>query len=754
MMKIDSGIVKSVSNKELDMTKIPMDDSECFRKLNDLDVFGIFQFETRVAIGVIKEIGIHAFQDMYAATTLGRPDPLSGNLHVTYGRRKRNEEHWESVPVIADIFDQSFGLPIYQESCCIGETKVLTKEGEFSIKDVVENEDIDYVLCINDENDVVERKILQRHRPGKKEVFRLTLDNKKTITCTEDHKILTSNRGYIRAKYLEEDDDIVCNENNTSKLTIIEYMGFQETYDLGIEQYNNYIANGIVVHNSMLLARRLAGFSGGEANQLRKGLAKGKDNDDAMKKLKKLLGELKERSQESIKKGLISQEQLDDYITTLENFGGYGFNKCLSPETVVETENGLKLLSELKTGDTIKAPNTDFSEDEFVNVVDIINSGTKDLFEIELESGLSIRSTMDHKFLCKDLQTKSLSKITSENHEIMCNGSSMKSEKITSIKSVGKMPTIDITVNNHHHLFYANEGIITSNSHAVSYAMVAYWSLFLKTYFPIEFMVSLLNFTDLAKKDDKGTIVLKKYIQYAKKLKVTISPPNINTSNVKFSLDGGVIRWGLGMIKGLGPAAAEEAMNKRPYENLDDFLGKVEKRKLNKSKVVALMKCGAFDDFGDREYLINHYLGEIRKEKGYEFVKFGEEEKKKTEEDLLGMAISFSVMPKDTDYDKLTEYGISKLGNIEFMESGVFIGKIGQIKHKNSQKSGKPMLIVEISDDFDDKSFFVWEKDIELVESSLKTGHVMTIPLKRFDMDSDGCFYCGPFKDIVDLTDD
>ena len=485
MIKIEPGIVKSVSNEELDMVNVPMDDKECFRRLNNLDVFGIFQFETRTAVSVIKEIGISSFQDMYSATTLGRPDPLSGNLHVTYGRRKRDDEFWESIPVVANILDQSYGLPIFQES-------------------------------------------------------------------------------------------------------------------------------------SMVLARRLAGFSGSEANALRKGLAKGKDNPDAMRKLKQMLGEFKERAQESIKKELISQEQLDELISTLEKFGGYGFNK----------------------------------------------------------------------------------------------------------------------------------------SHAVCYAMVAYWSLYLKTYFPTEFMVSLLNFTDLAKKDEKGGVLLKKYIQYSKKLGLTIAPPNINTSDIKFSLEENTIRWGLGMIKGLGPAAVAEVLLKKPFDDFDDFLSKVEKRKLNKSKVITLIKCGAFDDFGDREYMINRYLGEIRKEKGYEFVLFGDEEKRKSEEDLLGMAISFSVLPK-MDYEKLeSEYGILRIGELDNVESGVFIGKIGEIKHKNSKKSGKPMLIVEFADDFDDRSFFVWEKDINFLEKSLITGHIMTVPLKKFDMDSDGCFYGGPQKDLVDLTEE
>ena len=52
----------------------------------------------------------------------------------------------------------------------------------------------------------------------------------------------------------------------------------------------------------------------------------------------------------------------------------------------------------------------------------------------------------------------------------------------------------------------------------------------------------------------------------------------------------------------------------------------------------------------------------------------------------------------------------------------------------------------------DDISFFVWENDIDFCEKNLIIGHIMTVPLRKFDMDSDGCFYCGPQKDLIDLS--
>jgi DNA polymerase III alpha subunit len=151
--------------------------------------------------------------------------------------------------------------------------------------------------------------------------------------------------------------------------------------------------------------------------------------------------------------------------------------------------------------------------------------------------------------------------------------------------------------------------------------------------------------------------------------------------------------------------------------------------------------------------LINYYLGEIRKEEGYEFVPFGDEEKRDAEEDLLGVAISFSMIPEEV-YEKIGDYDIFKIGDLPDVFEGSFLGVIGNVKKTNSKKSGKEMLIVSFADDFDNISFFVWEKDIPEIEKKLIIGHIMVIPLKKFDIDSDGCFFNGNIKNVIDLSEE
>ena len=83
------------------------------------------------------------------------------------------------------------------------------------------------------------------------DVIKLHLDDGKILKCTPDHKILTSNRGYVMAKDLTEVDDIITNIEKTknSKLIKIEISSNEDVYDITVPGNNNFFANGIAVHN-------------------------------------------------------------------------------------------------------------------------------------------------------------------------------------------------------------------------------------------------------------------------------------------------------------------------------------------------------------------------------------------------------------------------------------------------------------------------------------------------------------------------
>lgn len=108
------------------------------------------------------------------------------------------------------------------------------------------------------------------------------------------------------------------------------------------------------------------------------------------------------------------------YWETLVASADYGFNRCLSRNTIIETDNGQKSLDEIVIGDRIKARDVNGEKDHFVDVLDVIN-GERELYSIELEDDHYIECSMEHKFLCNDGFMRPISEILDKNYKIACN---------------------------------------------------------------------------------------------------------------------------------------------------------------------------------------------------------------------------------------------------------------------------------------------------------------------------------------------
>jgi len=117
------------------------------------------------------------------------------------------------------------------------------------------------------------------------------------------------------------------------------------------------------------------------------------------------------------KKDVLNEEQAIKIFDWIEASNRYSFNKCLDPTTTVDTPNGLKMLCELSLGEMVLAPS--INGDKYVEVVDIIQNGEKDLYEIETDSGHTIKCTLDHKFLCKDMIMRPLYEVLEGEYEII-----------------------------------------------------------------------------------------------------------------------------------------------------------------------------------------------------------------------------------------------------------------------------------------------------------------------------------------------
>lgn len=141
-----------------------------------------------------------------------------------------------------------------------------------------------------------------------------------------------------------------------------------------------------------------------------------------------------------------------------------------------------------------------------------------------------------------------------------------------------------------------------NKAHAAGYAVIAYWTAYLKTHYPQEFIAGLLR-SDI---DDSERIIID--IQEAENMGLKILPPNINFSDEYFTIENeGSVRFGLAGIKNVGHEPIKEIIKvrgKERFENLDDLLNQSDLKKINKKSLECLIKVGAMDEFGERNALL------------------------------------------------------------------------------------------------------------------------------------------------------
>ncbi|MGW8273245.1 MAG: helix-hairpin-helix domain-containing protein, partial [Thermodesulfovibrionales bacterium] len=131
-----------------------------------------------------------------------------------------------------------------------------------------------------------------------------------------------------------------------------------------------------------------------------------------------------------------------------------------------------------------------------------------------------------------------------------------------------------------------------NKSHSAAYAFVAYQTAYLKANFPVEFMAANLS----ADMDNTEKVV--KFINECRAMGIEVLPPDINLSEREFMVLGHSVRFGLEAVKGVGSAAIESVLEARvtaQFASLEDFMSRVDSRRVNKKVVEKLIKAGAFD---------------------------------------------------------------------------------------------------------------------------------------------------------------
>jgi DNA polymerase-3 subunit alpha len=140
-------------------------------------------------------------------------------------------------------------------------------------------------------------------------------------------------------------------------------------------------------------------------------------------------------------------------------------------------------------------------------------------------------------------------------------------------------------------------------AHATCYALIGYQTAYLKAHHPTEFMAALMT----SEQNDIERIAF--LVDECQQMDVKVLPPDVNQSDQNFiKAEERIIRFGLKAVKNVGhnvvQSIVEERKQNGPFKSIADFIERVESKDLNKKSLESLIKCGAFDSFGERNQLL------------------------------------------------------------------------------------------------------------------------------------------------------
>lgn len=144
-----------------------------------------------------------------------------------------------------------------------------------------------------------------------------------------------------------------------------------------------------------------------------------------------------------------------------------------------------------------------------------------------------------------------------------------------------------------------------NKSHATAYSMVSYQTMWLKVNYPREFLWASL--TNEIEAEKTAT-----YLFEARRIGIDILQPDVNKSDVTFTLDDDGLRFGLLNIAGCGQSAADDIIAKRPFDSYEDFVERTSGAKVKKNIIESFEKVGFFESLGwQSEYEKERYFGPI-----------------------------------------------------------------------------------------------------------------------------------------------
>ncbi len=299
-----------------------------------------------------------------------------------------------------------------------------------------------------------------------------------------------------------------------------------------------------------------------------------------------------------------------------------------------------------------------------------------------------------------------------------------------------------------------------NKSHAAAYALIAYQTAYLKTYFKEEFIASTMS------TEKNNTTKLREFVDELKRLKVEVVRPNINECYDDFRTFENKILYGLGAIKNVGSEAVSNLVKDREkngkFKSLLDFIKRVDPKDINKLQLEGLVKSGAFDqleknrkgifDLIPKMIQINKNFNEDKTNKqsnlfedsdstNNEYLKLTSsnkwDKKELLSEEFKSLGFYISDHPLNNYKNVFSQLNIKPYKEfiLDKNNEGLVSGTLMSIQEKKSSK-GTPFAISKFSDKFGDYELFIFSEILIQNRDILKEGESFVITLFK-DVNSD-----------------
>ena len=300
-----------------------------------------------------------------------------------------------------------------------------------------------------------------------------------------------------------------------------------------------------------------------------------------------------------------------------------------------------------------------------------------------------------------------------------------------------------------------------NKSHAAAYALIAYQTAYLKTYYKEDFIAATMS-TELT-----NTSKLREFVEELKRLKVDIIRPSINRCFAEFKAIDGKIFYGLGAIKNVGFEAISNIVKDREkngkFVSFSDFISRVDSKDVNKLQLEGLTKAGVFDEFEkDRSKIFSSIPKIIQQIKNkneeknnnqtslfsnsensnddFQFLKstpWKQKELLAEEFNSLGFYISDHPLNEYEDIFNHLEINSYQKFYENNLNEGLVAGTIMSIQEKKSAK-GIPYAIVKFSDRICEFELFLFSEILINNREKLKESESFVLTLQKDKFTNDG----------------